>query len=276
MTLYLEDANSFDRVRLWNGQRFDRSVDANTEIFAPAVISDTIVSALSSEGQFAIDGITTGEQRIDLGTTSRTDPTAAVAEWVAELEAYVNDQPANSGYQLRNDYTGESENVTPEGISWTRTEGAYQSVEYTVDLELGGDTSGDLGIDPATPTPSDDDFFDRVRLPNVYERRVDKSLELEVLSELLAGSASDNDVIQTSGATKRVTLLGRYEGSWSEMRSFDGELTSRAGDRNSYLSESAFPGGEFEAAILAYESTREAGVTQQGEYVLELVAGSVV
>lgn len=276
MTLRLENGTGFKNIRLPNSEQFGRSIDANAEIFAPAAIDDTVLSVLSSEGRLTIEGTTVGQQRITDGTTSKTDPTAAVAEWVADFEAWVNSTQANEGYTLRNELTDETENITPEAISWRRGAGEYQSVAWTAELELGGDIGGDLGIDPATVSPGGTDSFDDIDLPYIYDRRVDKSVQLDTIQELLADSPSDNRVVQSQGAVKRTTLLGRYEGTWSEMRAFDDKLIDRVGDGETYQFESAFPGETLEAAIGSYESTREAGITRKGDYVLELIAGSVV
>ena len=276
MALYLSNSavDGLD-VRLWNTQRLSTETDAESQIFAPAATPETVLNILSGQGQITVDGIVLGQQLITEGATAATDPLDAVARWVAEFEAWVNSEPPNAGYALRNDYVGDRENVTPRGLSWTRTQGERQSVQFTLDLEIGGDLGGDLGIAPASVSPGGVDRFDGIELPGVIERRVDKDVQLDVTPELLSETAANN-VFQTDGAVKRVTIQGQVKQTLSEMQAFDDQFRSRIGDGEVYAFESAFPGDSFDAAILAYESTREAGLTRRGEYVLELVAGSVV
>jgi hypothetical protein len=278
MTLYLENDRNNQQLELWNGQEYARETDVGAEIFNPASVdaSETVLSVLQQSGSIVINGVTVGGQRIDDGATSKTDPVNAVAEWVGEAEAWVNGTPAVDAYTLRNDYTGETINVAPRSVSWTREAGATQSVSYTVELTLGGGQTGDLGIAPTDPTPNPTDLFDGVELPHIYERQVEKGIELDSFQDLLAESPEDNDLVLTASPVRRVTLLGELDKTFSEQRTFDQQLTSRAGDGNTYTFTSAFPGRDTEAALVGYESTREAGVTQRGEYALELVGGTAV
>jgi len=55
---------------------------------------------------------------------------------------------------------------------------------------------------------------------------------------------------------------------------WDGGLP--APEHESYAFEAAFPGETFEAALVGFESTREAGITRRGEYAVELVAGQAI
>jgi len=274
MTLYLENGTGFKSVRLWNGQRLGKTFDADEQIYAPASLDDTVLSILSDEGRIEVDGITAGQQRIDAGKTGKSDPVDAVAEWVAELEAYVNSTQANEGYTLRNSYTNSTENVTPRAIGWSQNEGEYQSVNWNLTLEIGGDLGGDLGITPDSVSPGGVDTFDGLTLPGIVERRVDKTVSLDVTQELLSDTG-ENNVFQNGGAVKTITLVGQVEKTLSEMEAFDRQFRDRTGDGEAYTFESAFPGLAYDAAILSYESTREAGLTRRGEYVLELAAGSV-
>lgn len=279
MTLYLEnDADASEQLRLWNAREYQAATDVREEVINPASgdASDTVLSVLQQTGSVVLDGITVGGQRIDAGTTSKTDATNAVAEWVAELEAWVNGDSPVDAYTLRNDYTNETRNVAPESVSWTRQAGSPFSVTYGVELRLGSGQTGDPGIEPADPTPNPTDLFDGVELPYVFDRQVQKTVAVESFQPITAESPEDNDLVVTSSPTKRITLLGEVNKTFSEQRTFDQQLTDRAGDGNTYTYTSAFPGRDIEAALTTYESTREAGVTQRGEYLVELTVGSVV
>ena len=278
MPLYLEDATTGQQLRLWNGQEFSRDITVPETVYNPAATpaEETVVSVLRQQGAITVDGIVLGPQRIADGATTASDPINATAEWVLELEAWVNGSPGTEAYQLRNDDTGTVTNCVPNAITWSRGVGETTSATYGIELTFGDGLGTDLGIDPDTPGARDGDAFDGIDLPNVYERSVDKSLELSSFEALLEADAEENDQYIEGAPVKRTTLLGEFVGSFAEQRAFNNRLRERAGDGESYTFEAAFPGETFEAALVGFESTREAGITQRGEYAVELVAGQAI
>lgn len=278
MTLRLYDANSNREIRLWNGQEFQPSVAVDEEVFNPAAttVNETVVSVLQQEEDITINGITLGSQRIAEGATATSDRIEAVAEWVADLEAWVNGSPGTAGFRLENSYTGETIDVVPRSVGWSRAAGETNAVEYDVELAVGGGLDSDLGISPQSVSPGGPDTYDGVELPHIYERNVDKQIGLTTRRELFGDSAEENDQFVESSAVRRITLLGDFDGTFSEQRTFDDKLRSRAGQGETYTFSSAFPGLDSEAALVGYESTREAGVTQKGDYAVELVVGQAL
>jgi hypothetical protein len=278
MALYLEDATTGRQLRLWNGQELASGTTVSEEVYNPATLdaSETVLSVLQAAGDITVDGIVLGPQRIREGATSASEPTTAVAEWLARLEAWVNGAPGTASIQLRNDATGRTTSVAPRAMTWSRSAGNRNAATYGVELAVGGGVDADTGIDPDSVAPGGTDTYDGVELPHVYERSVDKQLELSTFEELFADSAEENEQIVASAATRSITLLGEFVGDLAAQRAFDDELRSRAGVGETFTFSSAFPGLSTEAAILSYESTREAGVTQRGEYAVELLAGQAI
>lgn len=278
MSLYLENADTGRELRLWNGQEFGRNITVPETVYNPAAAGggETILSVLRQQGSIAIDGLVVGSQRINASTTTQSDPAAATAEWILELEAWVNGSPGTEAFQLRNDYTGEITNAVPQTVAWSRGVGETASAEYAVELVFGDGLGADLGITPSSPSIREADTIDGLELPFVFERSVDKTLELDSFEALLEADAEQNDQYIEGSPVKRVTLLGEFDRTFAEQRAFDREIRSRAGTGESYTYESAFPGDTFEAAIIGYESAREAGVAQYGDYVVELVAGEAI
>jgi hypothetical protein len=278
MTLYLENADTGRELRLWNGQEFERGLTVPETVYNPASTgnSQPVLSVLRQEGSITVDGIVLGQQRIDAGETNLSDPTAATAEWILELEAWVNGSPGTEAFQLRNDDTGDVTNAVPQTVNWSRGVGETASATYGVELVFGDGLGADLGITPDTPTIRATDTYDGLDLPFVFERSVDKTIELNSFEALLEADAEENDQYVEGSPIKRVTLLGEFDRTFSEQREFDREIRSRAGNGETYTFESAFPGDSFEAALVGYESSREAGVTQYGTYIVELVAGQAI
>lgn len=278
MTLYLEDATTGQELRLWNGQEFSRDITVPETVYNPAATpaEETVVSVLRQQGSITVDGIVLGPQRIADGATTESDPITATAEWVLDLEAWVNGSPGTEAYQLRNTDTGTVTNCVPNAITWSRGVGETTSATYGIELTFGDGLGTDLGIAPDTPDARDGDAFDGIDLPNVYERSVDKSVELTSFEALLEADAEENDQYIEGSPVKRTTLLGEFVGSFAEQRAFNNRLRERAGGGESYPFEAAFPGETFEAALVGFESTREAGITQRGEYAVELVAGQAI
>lgn len=278
MPLYLEDADTGRQLRLWNAQEFTADITVPETIYNPAATDteDVILSVLRQQGSIGISGIVLGAQRIRDGATTESDPITATAEWILRLEAWLNGAPGTEAYQLRNTLTDTVTNCVPSAISWTQGVGETTSAEYSVELTFGDGLGADLGINPDTPGARDDDSFDSITLPHIYERTVDRSVELTSFEALLEADAEKNDQFIEGSPVKQVTLLGEHDGTFADQRTFDQQLRARAGDGDSYTFRSAFPGDEYEAALVGYESTREAGVTRYGEYAIELIAGQAI
>lgn len=278
MTLYLENADTGRELRLWNGQEFGRDITVPETVYNPAAAGggETILSVLRQQGSITVDGIVLGQQRIAAGETTRSDPIAATAEWLLELEAWVNGSPGTEAFQLRNDITGDTTNAIPSAIGWTRGKAETASASYNIELTFGDGLGTDLGINPSSPSIRDTDTIDGVDLPFVFERSVDKTLELNSFEALLEADAEKNDQYIDGSPVKRITLLGDLDRTFADQREFDRQIRSRSGNGESYTFEPAFPGDSFEAAIVGYESAREAGMTQRGDYIIELVAGEAI
>jgi len=276
MTLTLEDTQSGVSVRLWNAQQRDSATNVPETVLSPVGLGDNeaIITALQQGETITLTGTTVGVQLVR--ETGAADPVQAAAEWTAQFEEFVNPAPGNASIRLVNTNNSRTVSVTPESLAWQRNQGAPDTVEWDLTLQVGGGIDADTGISTPTVTAGGDDAFDSIVLPNVQQRRVERSVEVSEIRRVLADGAEDNEQIIESGGERRITITGRVEGSAVDQSSFADRIKARAGNDETHPFASAFPGRTLQAAIASFNSTREAGRTAEGDYTLSLVGGQSI
>lgn len=270
----LYDRASGSELPLYNVQsiRNDRQGSVNSTPFIGDDSEETFVTSLENGQSFDIQGVTTAQRLSRLGAWP-SDPQQARAEWIAELDSFVNGAPG-SGYELRRDYRSDSFVGVPEDVTWTVRGGEAFEVGYTVQFRVGDPVGLSAGTNPTTGTHGGDIKVDGTTVPTFREFQSQKSQNLTVARRAFASDPSENDITTDSGVTRTVRIVGEIEGTESERNTFDSNLAGSIGQDTIIDVEDPFTGRTYSGVVRSYESTDEAGVTRLGEFGVEVVEGS--
>lgn len=267
-------AVTLENTRLWQVQENKSESQGNVRI--DSIYSqdsdETLLTGLESQEKLTLTGETTG-LRLSRQSGYSDDPLTALAEWVAEMETYVNGEQG-SGWSLTDNERGDTKNVVVEMFGWQREAGQKYSVRWDLSAVWAN------GMMPSTNTPADSvnpktsgtATLDGNDLGSIKSWRQQKKQQIEVYPIALA-DPGENEVLSKSGAFRQIILTGTKEGTQSERNDFDDAMQNLIGQDTIVDYVSAFPGRTKQVMVKNYESTREAGLTRIGEYGLELIEG---
>jgi len=103
-----------------------------------------------------------------------------------------------------------------------------------------------------------------------------KSQKLRPYTYVTAGTAldvEDNEIEARSGARRDIAIKGQVPGDESTRQTFDSDIRSYIGTDTKETLDAHFPGENYEVMVISHDATREAGVTQLGDYYTEVVQG---
>lgn len=262
-----------DDVRMWQAQ--DARLESKANVRPDAVTGEdsdnTLLTSLESQETFEYTGIATG-MRLSTVSGYSSDPLTALAEWVAKAETLVNGAQG-TGYTLEDTNRDRSENVTLESIGWQRNEGEKYEVKWDVAIDW---ANGIMPDRSTAPTPVDPwegpSVIDGVDVENVQSVRESKQQQIEQYLIAFA-DPGENEAMADGGAIRKIIIRGDVEGTNVNRNNFDNHFLNLTGQDELVTYEAAFPGRELDVMVSNYESTREAGITQMNEYIIELVEG---
>lgn len=272
--IHLETASGSKSVDLWQVQEDREERDGNVDVTStPTFDSEgTYLSGLTQQHEAQLTGTATGI-RLSKQPGYSNDPVTALAEWVQEVMSFVNGQQG-TGLTLTHDERGETHNVVAASFGWTRSSGAKFEVSWDLKYRIGEGVMPEKDTPPGTASPGSTWTLDGNDLHHPIEYREQKRERLETAAMAFVDNAEENLVEATSGATRTITIKGRVTGSKATRNSFDQTMQGLIGEDTIVTYASAFPGHELNVMANNYESIRESGLTELGEYALELIEGT--
>lgn len=267
MAVYLED------TRLWHGRQ-TRVVGNASERMDSVIGEDsdkTLLTSLESVEEVDYTGVASGIRLSGVSGYS-DDPLTALAEWVAEFEAYL-DGAQGEGYTFKDEGRGREMNTVLEQAGWTRKEGEKYQVEWDLSgvWARGAMPDHAVDVDSVNPTSGPPKIAGEP-IKGITAVRHQKRTQLQQYPIAYA-DPGDNETLAQSGAVRKITIRGDSTGSESVRNSFDDKMLGEIGEDNIVKWESAFPGRTKEVMVTDYDSIREAGRTRIGEYMIELTEG---
>lgn len=259
-----------DGTRLWNVQE-DIS-QSKGEVRVDSIYGEdsdlTLLTGLERLEKITMTGRATGI-RLSRQTGYSSDPNTALAEWIVEMETFINANQG-TGYTLTNNERSASKNVVIESFGWQRkpTEKYEASWDMTVHWATG--MMADINTSPPAVSPSQSWSLDGIDLGNQVMVRHDKQQEIDPYPIAYA-DAGENETLAQSGAVRQITIRGSIN---KNRNTFDGNIQSLIGQDTIVTFSEAFPGRDLGVMIKEFESTREAGYTRVGEYSLTLIEGT--
>lgn len=269
MTVILGDGS--DALRLWQAQETKRNVQGNVQV--DSVFStdsdDTLLTGMEAQEQVVYTGLTTGN-RLSNQSNYSDDRVEALAEWVADLETFVNGTQG-TGWPLYDSDRERTIHGVVAGVGWQRSRAALYEVEWNIELIRGEGIMAQRAASPEAVSPQTRATLDRMDLGDLQQTQMEKQQPFEVYHEAFAEPGS-NPIKSQGGAVRTFTLSGRIAGE-AARNEFDGHVRSLVGSDTIVPYESAFPGRTTPVMVRDFESTRESGQTRLGEYSIEVVEG---
>lgn len=256
-------------TRLWNVQEDISKSKGNVR--TDSVYGEdsdlTLLTGLERLEKITMTGTATAI-RLSKQAGYSSDPNTALAEWVAEMETFINANQG-SGYTLTNNERSDSKNVVIESFGWQREPTAKYEVSWDMTVHWAQGMMSDISSSPAPVFPSSSWSLDGIDLGNQVMIRHDKQQSFEPYPVSYAGPG-ENEVLAQSGAVRQISIRG----SKNENRnSFDDNIQALIGQDTIVTFSEAFPGRDLDVMVKEFESTREAGYTRIGEYSLTLIEG---
>lgn len=256
-------------TRMWQAQEdiSESASDIRVHSVYGTDSDETLLTGLESVESLEYTGRATGN-RLSNQHKYDNDPVTALAEWVVELETYVNGQQG-SGWRLKDDDRGKEFKTVVEMVGWQRN----SSEKYQVDWDLSGKwVLGEMEpteTQPASVNPSQTWKLDGNDLGSLDSYRQQKRQEMEVYPIAFV-DPGENESLPNSGAIRQIMIRGTKVGNRD---TFDQNMQDLLGQDNIVQFEEAFPGRTLDVMVESFESHREAGITRKEEYMLELVEG---
>ncbi|UBF23112.1 hypothetical protein HCTV-16_gp129 [Haloarcula virus HCTV-16] len=257
-------------TRLWHKQ--EDIVEAKGKVRTDAIYGEdsdqTLLTGLQQQQKFTTTGVATG-LRLSRQPGYSNDPNTAVAQWVVEMETYINAQQG-SGFTLQSDERNDSKNVVLESFGWQREPTEKYQVSWDLTAHWGQSMMSSSSRNPPSVSPSQSWSLDGYDLGNQVMTRQEKMQQVEAYPIAYA-KAGENEVLAQSGAIRQITLRGSKN---SNRNSFDDAMQALLGQDTTVTFSEGFPGRDLEVMVKEYESTREAGYTRIGEYSMTLIEGT--
>lgn len=263
---------TIDGLRFWQAQesRVDSQGQVRSDAFPTTDSDETLLTGLTSVERFSYNGVTTGP-RLALQSGRSSDPMTALAQWVVDAESLVNGRQGE-GWNFVDEQRDREANVVLEDVSWMRGAGEVYQVDWDFAGIWGQGSMSQADSGGSSVSPGQDELIDGMEIDGVESKRVTKRQSVSTY-QLAFGEKGENPVLADSGATRRILISGKATGTREEINAFDDGLLSLIGQDEVVEYQSTFPGRTVNVMIESYESVREAGVTDLGEFALELREG---
>jgi len=276
----LKDKNSSSQTYLWNVGQNQSMRNASPQIdsiYSQDSDETFIVSMVESE-EIRLMGSASGLRLARSGRFSN-DPLQALAEWTVRMFGHVNGNQGE-GWVLENDFTGRTLEGVIEEFQMTRNRTEKYQVDYSLGFRVGQGMMPDSGLSEPPASPSDEGTLAGHSLGEMEQYMETKRQQLETHEYVTGGdddeglSFEDNEIEAQSGATREIMIQGSIPGDEETRQAFDDAVRNAIGKLDTVTYRSPFPGRELEVIPTSFESTREAGITQLGEYMVELIEGT--
>jgi hypothetical protein len=242
-----------------------------------AVDRTSLVHTETKEGERTIRGSVSAPRR------ARNDPNTsdwqqALANYVAELEAHVDEFQGDPGYTLVDDRLNYSKNAIITGVEWSVSPGQIYEFDYEASVTVGSGVFQSRAIDLASPTINTafDTMLrlDGTELTGMRDYRVSKTIEADVNAVFNRDSAENNDVVPTGGPQRTVTFEGEWYGTLADRQNKDATLDNLVATKNNVTLETRFPGYSIDGYVTRYTSElQQQSGGNSHRYRLEFVEG---
>ncbi|AFH22462.1 hypothetical protein OSG_eHP27_00050 [environmental Halophage eHP-27] len=260
------------------GQQDEYNRDAVANIVREIGTDRTsLVHTETREGRRTIRGSVSGLRRAR-NDTSTSDARQALANYVDELEAHVDEFQGDPGYQLVDDQLGYSKSAILESVEWSVTPGQIYEFDYEASAVVGQGVFESKAIDRRNPTVNTSlDTMLRIDgedLPGMRDYRVRREIGVTTNAVFNRDTAENNDIVPEDGPQQTVAFEGLISGTLSERQTKDAALDALVATRDPITLETYFPGYSLDGYVTAYNSTLEqqrAGNSHR--YRIEFVEG---
>jgi hypothetical protein len=260
---------TIDGVRLWQTQEDKNKTDGNVRV--DSIYSEdsdkTLLTGLESIEELTYTGRATGI-RLSQQSAYSSDPLTALAEWVVEMEEFVNANQG-TGWTIDDGERGEQYNTVVQMFGWQRNKGAKFEVSWDLSGMWARGAMASKSRSPPSVSPSSSWTLDGTDLGSIDAYRQQKRQKLKPYPIAFA-DAGENEVLSQSGAFRRIMVRGEKVGG---LNTFDNTIRSLVGQDQIVTFSEAFPGRDLDVMVKSFESTRESGLTRFGTYILEMIEG---
>ena len=274
MVLSIQDDRSGTTLELYNAQTLTEERTGEVEASPPTGFDSdqTFLSSLEQSGTVPIQGAVTG-RRIAGTAGFNTDPQTALAEWAAQLEAFVDGQPGD-GQTLVRDYRNDQLSGVVTTLQWTRRGGEPLELGYTLTLQRGESVASYSTPAADEVSPTGTTTVAGRTLDTYREFQSELSIPTTVTRRSFATTPDDNDITVDAGVTRSITITGQVAGDAATRNQFDADITASLGQDQFITIEDGFTGRTYDGMVTAYEPTDEAGGTRLSEFGIEFVEGN--
>lgn len=230
---------------------------------------ETLLVGLESQEEFIYSGEASGVHLSTLSGYSDA-PLQALAEYTAELEAYVNGNQG-TGWAFNDRERGKQYNGVIESVAWRRKGGEPFSLSWDMSVMWAQATMAAGPHSPESVSPGGTPTLAGQDLGAVDETQVQRSQDIEQYPVALA-DPGQNLALANSGVIREVTIVGRITDE-TRIDTFDNTIQQNMGNDTIVTYEEPFPGRTMEGMIQDFTGTREAGKTRIGQYQITFVEG---
>lgn len=265
-------------LRLWNVQEDMLEVRTNTQVDSVygQNSSEALLTSLEKNNTFEFTGRVPAT-RLALQPGYSDDYETALAEWVAELETFMNGEQGG-GWTLTDDERDNTINVLLDEIGWGHSQGEKYEITYNASAKWaeGLTTSTSTAADSVSPTDTweiyDPETSTTLDLGSLRDYRVQKTQEVKEYP-IAFQDAGDNTAMQQSGVTRRITISGQKTGTRSERNTFDSNMNDLMGKDKTVEYTEHLTGRTFKVTVEDYRTPRASGKVRINDYDLTLVEG---
>ena len=261
-----------DGLQLYTADESSPETQAQLDVTSPpgSDPGEALLVGLKSQETVTVSGLATGI-RLSGQSGYPSAPTDALAEWLAAFESLCSAEQGG-GWDIVDNERDRTIRAIVTDVSWTYAEGAPFQARWTLTAERGDGAFSDASRSPRTPTPQSTTTLAGTDLGGVVEKRTELSIDVGTIPIAFADE-SETIVVPNSGILRRVTISGRMEGSYSNLRTRDSDLRNTVGQDTIQTYQSGIPGDAYDVRPGNYSSTVNAGSPTVWDYSLELLEG---
>lgn len=268
----IEDRASTYSVDLYNTREHQPSRRSDPRV--DAIFSDdsdeTFLVGIEESEDIEITG-SASANRVHQDVGDPDGPLTSLAFWSRALISMVNGQQG-TGWTITNDYTGRTLDCVIEAATITRERGAPFEVEWSLTLQVGSGIMPHTMPGPTSPTPTSPGTIAGQDLHEIETLMISKRQQLTPHTYAFH-DPQENEVEAESGAIEEISIHGTVPGPESDRKTFDDAIRAEIGENNTVTFEEPFPGRTIDVMPTQLIGTREAGVTELGDYRIEAVRG---
>jgi len=261
-----------DGLQLFTADESSPETQAELNVTSPPGYEpgDNLLVGLKSQESVTIGGLATGI-RLSGQAEYSSDPTTALAEWLADFESLCSAEQGG-GWDIVDNERNRTVTGLVTNLSWTYDEGAPFQSRWTLSAERGDGVFSTASRSPRTPTPQSTTTLAGTDLGGIVQKRHELSIDTESIPIAYADE-SETIIVPNSGVQRRITISGRMEGDYSNLRTRDSDLRDAVGKDATQTYQSGIPGDTYEVRPGKYNSTVNAGSPAVWNYSLNLLEG---